>query len=171
MTVETKHCNGCDQTKPINTFHRNQSRCIDCKKTAARKIAPAKAIADRDRHSRLRRKKRIEPRYRAGGLVANAKHRAKSLGLSFELTPEIVHVWFVEQGFRCKQTGIEFDLMNVDPKRCLRSPSLDRIDSSIGYTISNTQLVCLFYNLAKNNSDDHELWSLMRQAVQFKGGA
>jgi hypothetical protein len=136
----------------------------------AQATASQKAITDRQRYSRRRNDDRKHPRVRCGMLVANAKSRANASGLEFSLTPAIVHVWMVEQNYSCKQTGIPFVFEQIGSKRSLAAPSLDRIDCTQGYTIKNTQLVCLFYNIAKNNSTDEQVWSMMRHAVAYRDG-
>jgi hypothetical protein len=44
-------------------------------------------------------------------------------------------------------------------------PSPDRIDSNIGYTPTNCQMVCWIYNQAKNNFGDETLYELCRAVV------
>lgn len=66
-----------------------------------------------------------------------------------ELTVDMVVRMFRQQGGRCALTGFE---MTFDPKggrESLFNMSIDRIDSSGGYTASNIQLACLFANKMK----------------------
>lgn len=80
----------------------------------------------------------------------------------FKNTPELVHPSFREQfppyhqlfkmgelqGWRCAMTGTEF---NFDKSKTnLTYPSIDRIDSNKGYTLSNMWLVCTAVNLGKS---------------------
>jgi hypothetical protein len=43
----------------------------------------------------------------------------------------------------------------------LETASIDRIDSSIGYELSNIQLVCKWANFAKNKYKDEDLKSIL----------
>ena len=77
-----------------------------------------------------------------------------------ELTPE----WIAEKltaGF-CEVTGLAF-VLTGEPRNPW-SPSLDRIDSSVGYTLENTRVVVWIYNAAKNVFSDADVL-LMAQAV------
>ena len=58
----------------------------------------------------------------------------------------------------CPRTGFKFDL---DPHethhRNPLSPSIDRIDGTKGYVKGNIQIVCSWYNIAKNEYSDAQL--------------
>ena len=45
----------------------------------------------------------------------------------------------------------------------LRPISLDRIDSDLGYTIDNVQLVCKWINLAKNTASNEQILAVLRE--------
>jgi hypothetical protein len=51
-------------------------------------------------------------------------------------------------GGRCEVSGIEFQRRAPGVSRNPWTPSIDRIDSSVGYTAANCRLVCLAVNLA-----------------------
>ena len=60
----------------------------------------------------------------------------------------------------CEQTGVPFDYRRTHKKSHamrLFSPSLDRIDPSLGYTQDNCQVVVIAYNLAKQSGTDREM--------------
>ena len=65
----------------------------------------------------------------------------------------------------CPVTGKSFDL--VTGKRRAFGPSLDRIDSSKGYTKKNTRVICLWYNLAKWNWDNKFIRKVIKDTVLF----
>jgi hypothetical protein len=88
-----------------------------------------------------------------------AKDRAKKRNLVFELTKNFV----AEQlslGY-CSVTNLEFDLSFDKTKLNPRSPSLDRIDPSLGYTIQNTRMVCWIFNRAKGDGSDEDVQMLV----------
>jgi hypothetical protein len=86
-------------------------------------------------------------------VAAGAMQRARARGLPVD--PDLVALTFElfdAQGARCALTGIGFDLRVVGIGQARRpfAPSLDRIDSSGGYTRDNTRLVCQAVNFALN---------------------
>ncbi|MEQ1638854.1 MAG: hypothetical protein ABL903_19520 [Methylococcales bacterium] len=94
--------------------------------------------------------------------LASTKQSAKERGLSFDLTAE----WFKERLGRgiCEVTGlpIKIKLYKAHDKgnRGFYSPSIDRIDNTVGYIVSNCRLVCWGYNLGKNKFTDRDLNAL-----------
>ena len=104
-------------------------------------------------------------------LITNARKRAVHKGEVFELD----HNWTVEQleknNGRCSVTGVllEFDRASTSRSMaCPWAPSIDRIDSSIGYTQENSRLVCWAYNLAKGTWTDEivEVWVKSMMALK-----
>ena len=94
--------------------------------------------------------------------LASTKQSAKNRGLSFDLTAE----WFkarLDRGV-CEVTGLPIKIKlykkNDMGNRGFYSPSIDRIDNTVGYIPSNCRLVCWGYNLAKNKFTDRDLCAL-----------
>ena len=79
-------------------------------------------------------------------LYSNSKSSARSRSLSHSLTKEYISNLLNSQGCRCAYTGREFDLTIKD-----LCPSIDRIDSSIGYEEGNIAIVLTCVNLAKRD--------------------
>ena len=79
-------------------------------------------------------------------LYGNSKQSARSRSLSHSLTKEYIFNLLNSQGGRCAYTGREFDLTIKD-----LCPSIDRIDSSIGYEEGNVAIVLTCVNLAKRD--------------------
>lgn len=91
------------------------------------------------------------PDKRVNLLIRTCRGSAQQRGLDFELTSETVHAMIIVQGAKCILTGIPFDWgfggkFRANPF----APSIDRRDSSKGYTYDNIQIVCYIVNLAKN---------------------
>lgn len=103
------------------------------------------------------------PSFRANHMLNNARARAKGKGLELSLTKE----WLVA-GLnlgKCAVTGIEFDLsvkLRGSGRITPWSPSLDRIDSTKGYTPENCRLVVWMYNAAKHISTDGDVLRLAK---------
>ena len=86
----------------------------------------------------------------AKNLYSKSKKSASKRGHEWSLTLE----WLLKQLGHgvCARTRLPFVLETGRNPFC---PSIDRIDSALGYTEDNAQVVCHIYNLAKSNWD-HE---------------
>ena len=73
------------------------------------------------------------------------RRNAKLRGLPFEIPYDYYREGILEG--KCQRTNIEFVMDEAWP---VVSPSLDRIDSSKGYTLDNVQFVVWMYNAAKH---------------------
>jgi hypothetical protein len=89
------------------------------------------------------RERRTTPRGRAAYMVCTCRSRAKKRGFEFDLTSD-----WIEQRLKrgCELTGLPFDL--EAGARDLRSPSVDRIDSTQGYTQENCRVILWGLNCA-----------------------
>jgi hypothetical protein len=96
-------------------------------------------------------KRYATPEGRAVTLIAGARKRAKAKGLDFDLDVE----WVADRIKRgCAILGEPFNLTGSPPVGYTahpRAPSLDRIDSSRGYTRDNVWVICDAINRAKGS--------------------
>lgn len=136
-------CKKCKIEKPYSEFYvnskGNRGRCKECFRKASlmqKRSDPAKTSANFKAW-------RDENRGRA--LVNVAKHRAKKRGMAFDLDPEDIQKR-IEAG-ACELSGIPFGLSEP---RAWNAPSLDRIDSTLGYTTRNVRVVLYALNVAAN---------------------
>jgi hypothetical protein len=90
------------------------------------------------------------------------KTKVKNGSLAFNLTRE----WIEERFSCCAQTGLPFvfDFVTGNPW----GPSIDRIDSSKGYTKDNCQIVCWAYNRAKYIWTDEQVLEMAEALVKKK---
>jgi hypothetical protein len=77
-------------------------------------------------------------------LVSTAKKRAKQKGLEFSITPE--DILFPENGL-CPILGVELKKHRGRMER--NTPSLDRVNSELGYVPGNVRVVSWFANYCK----------------------
>jgi hypothetical protein len=136
------------------------SNCYECIKLKSRLERQRRQIeghqsrskrwrADNPEAAKLRGKIRREKdpiRYR----LAMVKHRAKVIGVEFNLTREDIHI-----PTHCPVLGIQLRISNRprDPY----SPSVDRIDSRKGYTKDNIVIVSNRVNALKGDATVEEL--------------
>jgi len=105
---------------------------------------------NRDRFNERRRAWRSRNLVRA--LFLEARSRAKSRGIEFAIEMEDIP----PMGERCPLLGHPFPPSDV--RRTPLSPSLDRIDSTLGYVPGNVWIVGYRANLIKNDgtAEEHE---------------
>lgn len=109
----------------------------------------------------VQEKLRKTPAHRMNLLYHAACRRARTKNLPIDIDKEyLLHL--VELSNNCCQvTGIKFDY-DRNPKygKNPYAPSLDRIDSSKGYTKGNVQLVVFMYNTAKGDWEHEDVLKL-----------
>ena len=82
--------------------------------------------------------------------VNECRNRSKKVNRYFDLTKEDLFDIFYSQKGLCAITKIPMTF-NYGNGRCVSNLSIDRIDSSLGYTKLNIQLVCDIINTMKSN--------------------
>ena len=103
----------------------------------------------------------------AKSLVARCKSRAKNKNIEFDLDINFVLWLFEEQNGKCAITNLDIRFDNkfsgkIDQYR----GSIDRIDSSLGYTKDNAQIVCSQVNIMKHQSSTEELLFWAKKIVE-----
>ena len=98
--------------------------------------------------------------------MASVRARNKEMGCKTDLTFEILH----DMGkniIHCPicQTWLDF---SYGKRKKPNAPSLDRLDSSIGYTQSNSNIICFRCNTMKNDgsTEDHQRIADWMRGVQ-----
>lgn len=89
-------------------------------------------------------------------MINMAKARAKERGMDFNISHDDILQALERQGGLCALSRAEFDITAAENgrrrKRCM---SIDRIDSSRGYTNDNIRITSVMVNMARLNwSDD-----------------
>lgn len=113
--------------------------------------------------SRAKANSTIEGRARI--FLRNAKKSAEHRKQEFELTSDdVVGFWNKQLGY-CAYSGRE---MTLEAGK-LNTVSIERIDSSIGYTKVNTILVCQAINRMKSDFGYEDFYELCRDVATFLG--
>lgn len=192
MTDKTfKYCPKCRTTHPVAKFSKNKARsdglnswCKNCintqhnlgqynakradkQKLRAREYRKTPEYKEYIKEYRKKRSQGLEGQ--ASRLWLGAKQRAKEKGLDITITTD----WVVEklQPLYCEATGVELTLTHDDSRDSYRTwnrPSLDRIDSTLGYTPENTRVVSVMYNTAKADYTDQQMYELAQAIINFK---
>lgn len=90
--------------------------------------------------------------------LLQAKNRINKKGLEFNITVEDIEKLLIIQNNRCIYSNIIFN-----PENTNYSMSIDRINSNLGYTIDNVQLICSIINKMKNNLKEEEFLEIIKK--------
>jgi len=146
-TATTKECSDCKKTLPKCDYYTNRNHydllAVCCKEC-----------------SRKRKKVIYE-------MLSGAKGRAKEKGWAFDLTNEFLNELNTKQNGLCSYTGLplDWDYFSQGNGRYIKGQnahraSLDRIDSTKGYTQDNVQLVVYIVNMIKNSFTEKEFLNI-----------
>lgn len=104
-------------------------------------------------------------------LLAECKKRASRKNVEYALDKEFMIHLLRRSGWKCEVSGIPFEFGIKENKgyNLPYHPSLDRIDSSKGYTPDNIRIVCLAANIAMNTWGDQVLLRLAQGVVETMG--
>lgn len=141
-----RRCRACGQTKECSMFPKGKHKCMDCKEETRLVPCLRKILG----HTAVRVRLIAE---RSPGLASPDVDLAHLLLL-----------WKTQMG-RCALSGRQMThtLRSADDRRW--NVSLDRIDSTQQYSVSNTQLVCVAVNRAKHDLAEEEFLGLCRDVV------
>ena len=92
-------------------------------------------------------------------IYRDAKKHAQSHEREFNISlDDLININEIQKG-KCSLTGVLFD--NDNP------PSLDRIDSGLGYILGNIQLILIQVNRMKSNFNQKEFIEMCRKIVAY----
>lgn len=176
--MKVKECFKCKEIKPFEDFGRtkkavSKTYCRNCENLYNReyysnkKNDPIFIIQRRTKARQLRETSRNTRILQMFHTLKNGSRR-RNRTLDFELTRELLHALFILQDWKCKQTGIPFDFSTGKGKRPF-GPTVDRIDNSKGYSLTNIQIVCNVYNLAKSNFQTEDVLIFAKALVEKQG--
>lgn len=162
-----KQCRVCLKNKNRADFSVNnattdglQSKCKECdneyQRTRRRKPSNIKQRKEYSKKYREDRKDSFE--WRIQQLVHAAKARARAKGRDFAITLDDVLGLYPEDGC-CPVFGFEMVFGDSNDREC--SPSIDRIDSELGYTSDNIQILSWKANRMKADFTLNELKALV----------
>ncbi len=103
----------------------------------------------------------------SGEYFASIKCNAKSRNLEVIITIEDAWNLFLQQNAKCALTGRDITI-SQRARREEQTASLDRIDSSKGYILSNIQWIHKDINLMKNNYDQDYFIKCCKEVCAWK---
>lgn len=187
-------CYVCKSSKPKSEFHKNNKMCKPCKKDymKSRYNDNKDEILKRKEKSRAKNKSgvknyakkyyrknksllnknssnmRLNPLTYFSRLVIECRERAKKKNLPFDLDYDFLFELFEKQNKCCAVIGLDFSFEKVSNFRIRPwAPSVDRVDSKLGYTKDNVRLVCIAVNLAINQFGDDIFNKMCKSYISF----
>ena len=127
----------CDEFRTTGLRRKFRGTCRNCQNEQERSRRLKNPCRTAEQRKEWRHKNR------GSALVSSARVRAREKGLPFDLDATEIQRR-IDIG-RCELTGISFDLEGD-----WNSPSLDRINPSLGYVMENVRIVLLALNLMMN---------------------
>lgn len=157
-----KTCARCKEDKTFDCFHKNkytkdglQHYCVECAKIHGSLTKAQRSVYHKN-YDKIHARRRLETSQnrrlgeREQTLLEQAKHRAKSKNLPFNITVEDIVIPTV-----CPVLGISIEV-SVGKGRTGLSPSLDRIIPERGYVKGNIAVMSDRANSLKNNGSAEE---------------
>lgn len=161
----TKYCVACKEDVNISLFAINkatkdglQNRCKSCDnfRQAIRRIEKRTELNFKNKKYQEQRRK--DPNYRIQMLLNSAKQRASKKNREFTITiDDLKNIWPLDN--KCPVFG--FNLEWNDSGFRDTSPSIDRKDSSKGYTLENIQIISWKANRIKADSSLEDLRAVL----------
>ena len=160
-----KFCTKCERTLPLANFGTNNATsskkhywCLRCTAQMLRTRRNADKEKTRTAEGRYRAKMRENFDYRLKALLYTSRARSLTKGLAHSLTLDDLKMLFPVDG-KCPVFGFLLE-WNSDGFR-ETSPSIDRIDSTKGYTLDNVQIISWKANRLKSYATVDELETVL----------
>ena len=152
-------CNKCKQYLPKNKFNidntnlhgRRGNLCRECKDCQRKRYYAERQRLLNDDYAALR--------YKLQAALKSARRRAKEYNRYIDIDLEYLFYLWTAQNGKCALKGMQMPY-KFSEGRVNSNLSIDRIDSTKGYSKDNVQLVCMAANQMKNDLSMEELTSL-----------
>lgn len=187
--METKQCNACNEVKDVSLFYKVGQRkdgsqryhpsCSACVLEYNRRLYSEndeyrnkRKVRNQNRSDESKQRSREQGsafyksiRGRALTLLKSALRRANKFPQPLDIDFDFIHSRLLTG--TCEVTGLSFDLDKPEGSaKNPYAPSIDRINSNVGYTKENTRIVIWQYNLMKGEIADDELLKLCTLIVE-----
>ena len=158
-------CNTCKRWLPETKFNRDNTnlhnnrgglctQCKDCQR--ARYYKERQKILQNDY---------LALKYKLNAALKGSRRRSKDKNMFNDLNLEyLLYLWSKQDG-KCALTGIPMTYKFYEG-RVNTNLSIDRIDSSKGYTKDNVQLVTMVANQMKNDLSVEELVEICKKLLE-----
>ncbi len=161
--TDDKICNSCNEQKKRSCFGKLKSSEDGLRNTC--KLCRRKK-EELNHLGKIKRKESslkycIERPFSA--LLSRCKTNQNKKGfINFDITEEFLKDLYSKQNGKCFWSDLEMPIDNFGLGE-LNAISVDRVDSSVGYTKNNIVLCCKFYNLGKGNMDMYNFVKFLKE--------
>lgn len=141
-------CKICGDKNPKNFSERDHCMCKKCRS--------------------IQRKERMQEWSLAQHLHNHGvkSKTGKKTNEGYQLSVEDIEEILERQNYKCYYTGFDFSNTDYMLSNKLTKPSLDRLDSSKGYTKENTVVCTWFSNTAKNDQSESDFVKMCYQVAK-----
>lgn len=149
----------CRCSRKFLSKANNAKRCkrVWCQRARSRDYRRQLRLLDRESDNKKILQWRKSSRIKC--LLSSLRARAKRLGLEFSLTEKDIKI-----PKRCPVLGILLEWGEGFAKDS--SPSVDRIDTSLGYTPDNIMVISHRANRIKSDAQPHEIQAIWRYVMK-----
>lgn len=164
QVTEPFRCNKCHQPTLFQDLATDRRLSLGKKKTCKSCVRQAGRVYGTTERGRFKHAERERNRRRdrpEQAMYDLAKQRAKKRGLDFDLTVEDIVIPDC-----CPVLGIP--LITGLPKVNDNSPTLDRVDNTLGYTRDNVVVISWRANRLKGTANAEELRKILRYMDEWK---
>ena len=162
MSVKSKTCLYCGETKPLSDFGPIAKSQNDTDGTG-RVIRCNECVSNR----RMYRNSQDSVFFLKDLYSKHKSSVTKKGKYKWEISVEDVLACWEAQGGRCALSGVYMTHHYDRGERKEFNASIDRIRSTEDYTIDNIQLVCARVNIIKNNLDEASLYWWVKNIYDF----
>lgn len=162
-------CNICKLDKDLEDFDNHKNGKYG-KRTTCKKCQAIRATEYRQKNKDFVAKIKVNYRNSFDGFIQTSlgecRRRSKYNNKEFNLDSEFLSSLWQSQNGLCKFTGQPLEYTKAPKIKNPFQASLDRIDSSKGYTKDNVRWVCWFINQMKMDYSEEEFIKLIKTANQ-----
>ena len=165
--IECAFCNKCKQWRPISKFnidntvlHGNRGGlCRECKDCQRKRYY--------EQRNKLFENDNLALKYKLQQALKGTKRRSKEKNIFNDLNIDfLMYLWEKQKGL-CAITGFPMTYKFYEG-RVNTNLSVDRIDSTKGYSKENVQLVCMAANQMKNDLSMNEFIELCEAVIALE---
>jgi hypothetical protein len=146
--IMDKQCSICGLVKNKDSFYESQrgSKCKDCVLKITREYKRKKRKDSEFKKIESQKQKERKVRLWQNDLI----HKTKRNGVEHNLTIEFINELYEKQNGLCY--WFKIPLIPSYHKKFPQQPSLDRLDTTKGYTKDNVVLTCYSANIGRNEN-------------------
>lgn len=151
--ISLRICRECQLSPPKVSFAGGRTVCNRCRRTSVKNREKERGYGMTYRQ-----------KYPWRTLLMHARKRAAKFGLKYDLDEHVPEMKARIMAMKCEMTGVALvpgSGCGSQGRRYWNTASLDRVDSSQGYTLTNVRVVCWAMNAAMGTWGEETLRKLM----------